>query len=770
MLTETLFDAAWAPRRPSLDWVRSFLPAVRAHDESAIDEADPKQLVIRTAALTVEAVRRVLDIELHDEQVMAGIALCAGWGVQMRTGEGKTFAAIHPALLFGLCHGGVHVMTANSYLAGRDAEWAGAVLRDLGLTVGVTAPGMTRDDVRRAYACDVTYGAERDFGFDFLRDGLWLPGDEPVQRGRVVAIVDEADAVLLDQARTPLVLSAPAAAATASIRRASRVVADLGSDDVEINKRTRAVQLTDAGMTTCERLLGVPDLFTDSVDWPHRIDMALRARFVLARDHDYVVRDGRVHVVDELTGRIVAGRQWGDGLHQALEAKEGLAIDDERRDIARISIGSYIGGYRRVVGMSGTLEGAERELGETVGMPVLTIPTHRPVVRVDAPDASYADRDAKHAAVADDVAERHASGQPVLVGTRSIEESRAFSAALDARGVAHDVLSAEHPELEAAVVAQAGRVGAVTVATQMAGRGVDIRLEHSEPGLMVWGLGHHPSRRLDQQLRGRSGRQGDPGMSTFAVAADDDVPAAEQDLVEQLEADSRNEARRYAAAYDRMQDLVMVWREKAQTGDLAALIDDAVDTTAPALRRRRRRAAVEARRAAIDARAADFGHAYDAVARLTLGQLLVLRWADFLAALDTLERFSHLAGGSLGDTRWEGLTRDRFAAFLRDTKDEWLTQLDEMQISHDTPPVAAPVRAEAISDFAPDEVEATMMPDYDSIGLRAANWIRRKWGVVSVWEPPIVLNLEALGDTAPDGAVRVLLDLEDPTKSVAYVR
>ncbi|MEY2425719.1 MAG: preprotein translocase subunit SecA, partial [Actinomycetota bacterium] len=673
MLSEVFFDAAWAPRRPSLNWLQSLLPAVRAAEaSSAIDESDPTRAVVATAARVVGAVRRVLGVELHDEQVMAGIAMCAGWGVQMRTGEGKTFAAIHPAYLFGRLGEGVHVMTANDYLARRDAEWVGGVLRDLGLTVGVTAPGMTRDAVRAAYAADVTYGAERDFGFDFLRDGLWLPGDAAVQRGRVVAVVDEADAVLVDQARTPLVLSAPAPAAVDVIRRAAQVVAALGADDVEVDAKTRDVRLSDDGITACEHALGVDDLFTDAVDWPIRIDMALRARHLLARDHDYVVGERRIHVVDEVTGRVVEGRQWGDGLQQAVEAKEGVAITQERRDIARISIGSFIAGYRLVVGMSGTLEGAERELAAAVAMPVLVIPTHRPIIRTDQPDVAFADRAAQHAAVADDVVTRHGSGQPVLIGTRSIEDSRRFSAALVERGVPHTVLSAEHPEREAAIVAKAGHCGAVTVATQMAGRGVDIQLHDAPDGLMVWALGHHPSRRLDHQLRGRAGRQGDPGTTCFATSPDDDVPAAEQTMVEQLEAVSRHELRVVAAVHDRVQDVVTTWRARARQGDLETLLRDAVDTElGPKLKRRRRREAVDAAYAALDV--------HPEVARLVLGELLVRRWADFLASFDAYERYAQLAG-SLHRAAIDVGANQHLIDFLTHTKLEWLTHLRQMQI------------------------------------------------------------------------------------------
>ncbi len=769
MLSDVLFDAAWSPRRPSLDWVRSLLPAVRAYASDSVDESDTTRAVISTAALTVAAVQRVLGVELHDEQVMAGIAMCAGWGVQMRTGEGKTFAAIHPTLCFGRLGAGVHVMTANDYLARRDAEWAGAVLRTLGLSVGVTAPGMTRPEVRAAYAADVTYGAERDFGFDYLRDGLWLPGDMPVQRGRVVALVDEADAVLLDQARTPLVLSAPTAAAATLVHRADAVVRSLRPEHIEVDARTRTAQLSDGGITACEDALGVADLFTEATDWPHRLDMALRARVLLARDHDYVVRDGRIHVVDELTGRIVPGRQWGDGLHQALEAKEGLSLTDERRDIARISIGSYVAGYRRVLGMSGTLEAAEGELADAVNMRVLTIPTHRPVIRVDQDDVAFADRETKHAAVADDVAARHAAGQPVLIGTRSIQESWAFSSELEARGIRHEVLSAEHPEREAAIIATAGRAGAVTVATQMAGRGVDIQLEGDGAGLMVWGLGHHPNRRLDQQLRGRAGRQGDPGMSRFATAPDDDVPADDQAAVEFYEAATRAELRRFAPAHDRMRDVVVEWRRRARGGDLVALLDDAVATTTNEARRRRRRAAVEEGRRSLQARACHFDGHFDEVARFTLGHLLVLRWADLLAGLDLFERFHLLGPGHAGRVaRWDAAAGAHFADFVVRTKAEWLGQLHEMQITRGPAPIPSDLHVHARDEAAPDEVEVTI-GGHDTVGARVMNWIRRVYGTLDAWEPPIVLNLEALGDTPPGGNVTIHLDLEDPANSVAYI-
>ena len=788
------------------------------------DRGAPAELLIAAAcAMSLDGVKRTLGIDLHDVQLMAGAALCAGWSVQMRTGEGKTFAAIPAALVHACLTGPVHVATANSYLAGRDAEWSGAVLRALGVSVAAALPGQDRAAKRRAYAADVTYASGVDLGFDYLRDQLHLPGGTPVQRSRCVAIVDEADAVLVDDDRTPLVLSGALPARTAELQRVDEVVQSLRLEtDVALDQEHHRIELTDAGISRCEELLGVSNLFEPGpVDWPSLVHNALRARALLRRDRDYVVIGGRVEVVDDLTGRIVEGRRWSEGLHQAVEAKERLPISPERHPIARITQGGYFGGYELVVGMSGTLEGAEEELAASYGIRSVIIPTHRPVIRVDHSDAVFAAAREKFAAVVDDVVARNARSQPVLIGTRSIAITRQFSELLRKRGIPHETLTAQDHEREAAVIAEAGRPGAVTVATQMAGRGVDIVLGGGDGstaereqvvhagGLMVWGLEHHPSRRLDMQLRGRAGRQGDPGESCFAACPDDELTAlASREVVdgdtlehaqrraESLEAELRADVRTYDAAIDALHHHLYTWRERAgRRHELPSLLHHAVKETArcavdqnvqlpqlaidelPRFGRWRRRSALEAAiEEHLQARATDIRHAvFDTASELILRTLLVVIWPAALEELETRKSLGRLGSvfGIESRRLWQATAVRCFREFEQSVQVEWVRQLLAFRVGvpperdgatcRETVPVPPPPHPGGATGDLP--VEQPLLHEWE--GWSFNRFIRQRLGSGQP-EPPIVLVVDAVGEAPSTGGWSLDLDLEDPTLTVIY--
>lgn len=793
-----------------LSALRSALPATRVRI-GALRSADSDELTRRAAdadaevdaivALGAEATRRLLGVELHDGQLLAGAAMCLGYSVQMLTGEGKTFAAIIPALFHGRAGGGVHVVTANPYLAGRDASWSGAVLESLGLTVGVTLPGLSRAATRAAYACDVTFGADREFGFDYLRDNLWLPGEAPVQRGTAAAIVDEADAVLLDQARTPPVLSGSAHTTRDVIGRVDGVVRKLRvPEHVAVDPERHRCDLTDGGIERCEELLGVPNLYADDmVDWPHRLSMGLRAHIVLQRDRDYIVSGGAICVVDEVTGRIADGRRWSDGLQQAVEAKEGLAIVDERRALARITVGSYFLGYNELIGMSGTLEGAEQELADTYGMQVVSIPSNRPVIRRDHADVTFADRSARDLAVASDVVTRHRNGQPALVATRSIAQSVAFAQLLEDRAVPHRVLTARNDADEAAIIARAGQRGAVTVTTQMAGRGVDIVLDEDARrvgGLMVWGFEHHPSRRHDMQLVGRSGRQGDPGESRFAACPDDEIADIGQTLAEQLDAELRATVRHFDGAIDGAQRRLHTWREACTNTAIRPQLADAVATLAatlaatrrgqrPALaadigldlddlprRNFHRRREIETRlQGILERRATGLGGeaAWDEVARVVLSHLLIVLWADQLDILESRKILARISTRQAGDvSAWRADIARSYQAFTATVTQEWITQLLHLRLGA--------VSSGSSSMEVPAVVEATAQPidapepPPEWTGWSFNRWVRNHFGLLVNWEPPVVLALDAVGDTTESPRAKVRLDLDDPRRSVVELR
>ena len=518
-------------------------------------------LLPKAFAAVREAAKRTLGQRHYDVQLIGGVVLHEGKIAEMRTGEGKTLVATLPSYLNALTGEGVHVVTVNDYLARRDAQWMGAVYHMLGLSVGVLQnqsayiydpdppspkAGMERLRVAsrsEAYAADITYGTNNEFGFDFLRDNMVVDLPSRVQRGRVYGIVDEVDNILIDEARTPLIISGQADTQPREYHRFAKLVHQLReSEDYTIDEKHKAVSLTVEGMAKLEQVLGVSNLYDPSnFEIVHFVENAVKAQAIYKRDRDYVVKDGEVMLVDEFTGRLMPGRRVSDGLHQALEAKEGTRVQRETITHATITLQNYFRLYEKLAGMTGTAATEAEEFFKIYKLEVVEIPTHRPMVREDSNDVIYRDQKAKYKAVVNDIKTRHESDQPVLVGTTDISKSEALSGFLKRQGIPHEVLNAKQHEREAMIVAQAGKPGAVTVATNMAGRGTDIILggsldgldesewsrEHQRVldagGLHIIGTERHEARRIDNQLRGRSGRQGDPGTSRYYVALDDDL-------------------------------------------------------------------------------------------------------------------------------------------------------------------------------------------------------------------------------------------------------
>jgi len=551
-------------------------------------------LLIESFAVVREAARRVIGQRHYDVQLMGGAALHFGWVAEMKTGEGKTLVSTLPAYLNGLSGKGVHLITVNDYLARRDSEWMGRVHRWLGLEVGLVIPGHRErpEQKRQDYAADITYGTNNEFGFDYLRDNMAPTKANKVQRGHNFAIVDEVDSILIDEARTPLIISGRVAdAANLYYRFASIVRALKRDEDYEVEEDKRIVMPTEKGIERVEQELGIENLYDEvQRNLVHQLQVALKAKELYRRDKDYIVQGGDVKIVDEFTGRILEGRRWSEGIHQAVEAKEGVKIKEENQTLATITLQNYFRMYSKLAGMTGTAQTEAAELMNTYGLQVVPVPTNRPVARQDEPDLIYKSENAKFGAVVDDIVERHANGQPILVGTVSVEKSEHLSRLLTKRGIKHEVLNAKQHTREAEIVTQAGRLGSVTVATNMAGRGVDILLggnpeglarravlaegftpdtlvdeftlpmpldqmpeEYRENrakaqarysallesitadcraegekvravgGLYVIGSERHESRRIDNQLRGRAGRQGDPGSSRFYLSLDDEL-------------------------------------------------------------------------------------------------------------------------------------------------------------------------------------------------------------------------------------------------------
>ncbi|SHG53905.1 protein translocase subunit secA [Thermosyntropha lipolytica DSM 11003] len=477
-------------------------------------------------ALVREAAYRTLGMRHFDVQLMGGIVLHQGRIAEMKTGEGKTLVATLPAYLNALEGKGVHVVTVNDYLARRDAEWMGPVYQFCGLTVGVIVHGLDYQERKHAYSCDITYGTNNEFGFDYLRDNMVIRPENMVQRDLHYAIVDEVDSILIDEARTPLIISGEGDKPTHLYYQIARFVPRLEREvDYKVDEKAHIVTLTEEGVRKAEKYFGVENL-AENMELAHHINQGLKAHFLMHRDRDYVVKDGKVIIVDEFTGRLMFGRRYSDGLHQAIEAKEGVKIEKESQTLATITFQNYFRMYRKLAGMTGTAKTEEEEFRKIYGMDVVVIPTHKPMIRIDRPDVVYRTEMGKFKAVVEDIAERYKKGQPVLVGTISIEKSELLSKMLTKRGIPHQVLNAKHHEKEAEIIARAGQKYAVTIATNMAGRGTDIVLGEGVKelgGLYVLGTERHEARRIDNQLRGRSGRQGDPGESRFYVSLEDDL-------------------------------------------------------------------------------------------------------------------------------------------------------------------------------------------------------------------------------------------------------
>lgn len=485
-------------------------------------------LLVEAFAVVREAAKRVLGMYPYKVQLMGGIALHEGNIAEMKTGEGKTLTATMPVYLNALTGKGVHVVTVNEYLASRDAHEMGRLYQFLGLSVGLNLSNMSREEKQAAYNADITYGTNNEFGFDYLRDNMVLYKEHMVQRPLHYAIIDEVDSILIDEARTPLIISGTAQKSTKLYIQANAFVRTLKRDvDYTYDEKTKSVQLTEEGMNKAERAFGIDNLFDlKHVTLNHHINQALRAHVVMQRDVDYVVEDGKIVIVDPFTGRLMRGRRYSDGLHQAIEAKEGLEIQNESMTLATITFQNYFRMYEKLAGMTGTAKTEEEEFRNIYNMQVIVIPTNKPVIRDDRPDLIYRTMEGKFRAVVEDIAERHAKGQPVLVGTVSIETSELLSSMLTKRGIRHNVLNAKNHAKEAEIIAQAGQKGAVTIATNMAGRGTDIKLGEGVRelgGLAVIGTERHESRRIDNQLRGRSGRQGDPGVSQFYLSLEDEL-------------------------------------------------------------------------------------------------------------------------------------------------------------------------------------------------------------------------------------------------------
>ncbi|RLE13735.1 MAG: preprotein translocase subunit SecA, partial [Actinobacteria bacterium] len=554
---EQLSDEELAARTP---WFRERLEAGETLDD----------IEIEAYATVREAAKRVLGQRHYDVQVVGAGTLHRGMIAEMKTGEGKTLVATMPAYLNALSGGGVHIVTVNDYLASRDAEWMGSIHRFLGLEVGLIQAWMTPEERRPAYEADITHGTNNEFGFDYLRDNMTMTPEHMVQKGHAFAIVDEVDSILVDEARTPLIISGRVGETGKWYTEFSRIASRLRIEDhYEVDEKKRQVITTEAGVTRVEEILGIENMYDfANVDFIHHLDVALKAKTLYQKDVDYMIRGGEVMIVDEFTGRVLEGRRYSEGLHQAIEAKEGVRIKEENQTLATITLQNYFRMYEKLSGMTGTAITEEGEFVEIYGLQVVVIPTNEPIARMDEGDVVYVDEDHKFAALADDIEARNAKGQPVLVGTVSIEKSERVADTLKRRGIGFEVLNAKQHEREAHIVAQAGMPGAITVATNMAGRGVDIQLggnpvelakdamlrKDISPdddgygqayevalaastaetqtdrqrvldagGLYVLGTERHESRRIDNQLRGRSGRQGDPGESRFYLSLEDDL-------------------------------------------------------------------------------------------------------------------------------------------------------------------------------------------------------------------------------------------------------
>ncbi|MFD2671953.1 preprotein translocase subunit SecA [Marinicrinis sediminis] len=497
--------------------------------KSRLEKGESLDDLLEEAFATVrEASKRTLGMRHFDVQLIGGMVLHEGKIAEMRTGEGKTLVATLPAYLNALAGNGVHVITVNDYLSSTQSEQMSQVYEFLGMTVGCNLNSLSHEQKKQAYACDITYGTNNEFGFDYLRDNMVLYKEQMVQRPLSYAVIDEVDSILIDEARTPLIISGQAAKSTQLYVAADRFVRTLqGGTDYNTDEKIKNVTLTEEGVEKAEKAFGIENLFDHQhVTLNHHITQALKAHVIMRRDVDYVVQEDQVVIVDEFTGRLMTGRRYSDGLHQAIEAKEQIKIQNESMTLATITFQNYFRMYQKLSGMTGTAKTEEEEFHKIYGLTVIIIPTNRPMIRQDLADAVYKNERSKYKMVVEEISERHAKRQPVLVGTVSIEKSELIAQMLKKKGISHQVLNAKFHAEEAAIVAQAGQAGAVTIATNMAGRGTDIMLGegvHDLGGLHIIGTERHESRRIDNQLRGRAGRQGDPGSTQFFISLEDEL-------------------------------------------------------------------------------------------------------------------------------------------------------------------------------------------------------------------------------------------------------
>lgn len=478
-------------------------------------------------AVVREASRRVTGMRHFDVQLLGGMVLHRGDIAEMRTGEGKTLVATLPVYLNALTGEGVHVVTVNDYLATRDSEEMGQIYKFLGLSVGLIVHDLSYEQRKRAYNSDITYGTNNEFGFDYLRDNMVISKDQMVQRPLNYCIVDEVDSILIDEARTPLIISGPGEKSTELYTTIASVVKQLGEGDYTMDEKQKTIAPTEQGVAKIEKMMGIKNMFdNEHLDLNHLVIQALRARFMMHRDKDYVVKNGEIVIVDEFTGRLMFGRRYSDGLHQSIEAKEGVKVQGESKTLATITFQNYFRMYKKLAGMTGTAKTEEDEFNKIYKLDVYVIPTNKPAIRKDLPDVIYKTKNAKYRAVVREVKKRHETGQPILVGTTSISQSEIISDLLNKENIPHSVLNAKYHEKEAEIIKNAGQKGMVTIATNMAGRGTDIKLGPGVAelgGLMIIGTERHESRRIDNQLRGRAGRQGDPGTTQFFLSLEDDL-------------------------------------------------------------------------------------------------------------------------------------------------------------------------------------------------------------------------------------------------------
>ena len=522
--------------RPIVQQINDLEPKLTALSDSSLQEKTFEfkkrlaagetldDLLPEAFAVVREASRRVTGMRHFDVQLLGGIVLHRGDIAEMRTGEGKTLVATLPVYLNALTGKGVHVVTVNDYLATRDSEEMGQIYKFLGLSVGLIVHDLTYEQRRRAYNSDITYGTNNEFGFDYLRDNMVISKDQMVQRPLNYCIVDEVDSILIDEARTPLIISGPGEKSTDLYYTLANIIKTFDKDDYTMDEKQKTIAPTDSGVAKVEKMMGITNMFdNEHLDLNHLVIQALRARFMMHRDKDYVVKNGEIVIVDEFTGRLMFGRRYSDGLHQSIEAKENVKVQGESKTLATITFQNYFRMYNKLAGMTGT---AKTEEDEFYKLDVYVIPTNKPAIRKDLPDVIYKTKNAKYRAVVREVKKRHATGQPILVGTTSISQSEIISQLLDKENIPHSVLNAKYHEKEAEIIKNAGQKGMVTIATNMAGRGTDIKLGKGVAelgGLMIIGTERHESRRIDNQLRGRAGRQGDPGTTQFFLSLEDDL-------------------------------------------------------------------------------------------------------------------------------------------------------------------------------------------------------------------------------------------------------